>query len=331
VPTYNVADTVRKTLNSILSQTYPNFVVNIVDNASADETISVVQSIVDSRIIIHKNEVNVGGEGNFTRCIQMATGKYTAIFHADDIYEPEMIAKQVSYLEGNSAVGAVFTAALTIDEIGAVTGIIGKVPKQRAAVVQLEFQQLLKDMLQHHNFLVCPSAMVRTEIYRDSIKTWGNNTFRSASDIDMWLRLANIKPIAVLNEPLMRYRISQAQFSNRIRNRVERTDFFSVMDTYLARPEVRSFLTAKDFKHYQRLERHDLVARCLNLFKFGRLDEAKMLLKDVFSKDALLAAAASRRGLVTLGAAIMLYILINFSPNTRWAAIVNILKKTPWR
>ena len=86
VPTYNVESTVRETILSILAQTYSNIVVHISDNSSTDNTLSIIEALNDPRIIIHRNETNVGGEGNFTRCIQMATGKYTAIFHADDVY-----------------------------------------------------------------------------------------------------------------------------------------------------------------------------------------------------------------------------------------------------
>lgn len=99
VPTYNAAGTIRETLESILSQTYSNLVVHISDNASTDDTLKIIESMADHRVAIHRHDVNVGGEGNFNRCIQMAEGKYTAIFHADDIYEPEMVERQVEFLE----------------------------------------------------------------------------------------------------------------------------------------------------------------------------------------------------------------------------------------
>ena len=69
IPTYNVAATVRETLESILAQTYKNIVVHISDNASTDGTLDVIESITDSRITIHRHAVNVGGEGNFNRYV----------------------------------------------------------------------------------------------------------------------------------------------------------------------------------------------------------------------------------------------------------------------
>lgn len=332
VPTYNVAATVRETLESILAQTYSNLVVHVSDNASTDDTLRVVSSITDSRITIHRQEKNIGAEGNFTKCLQLATGKYTAIFHADDLYEPEMVAKQVEFLEGHPDVGAVFTEAITINEQGVPFGVIGHAPGCKAqSAVHFGFQELFKAMLLHHNFLVCPSAMVRTEIYRDEIRAWGGSLFQSASDVDTWLRLAAKQPIAVLGERLMRYRISHAQFSAAIRNRIERTDFFLVMDHYLAKPEVRNFITKDDLRHYGWLERHERVARAFNLVGLGRLLEAKDLLKDTFGWDAIHAAAVSRRGMVTLAGGLLLRLLILSGASRNAVAIVNAIKKISWR
>lgn len=102
VPTYNAAITIRETLHSILSQTYKNLVIHISDNSSTDTTLKIVESMDDPRLRIHRQQKNIGAEGNFENCIRLGEGKYTAIFHADDIYEPEMVAKEVAFLEKKS-------------------------------------------------------------------------------------------------------------------------------------------------------------------------------------------------------------------------------------
>lgn len=331
VPTYNVAASVRETLESVLAQTYPNLVVHVSDNASTDETLKVVDSIPDARIHVHRQIENIGAEGNFTKCIQLATGKYTAIFHADDVYDSAMLAKQVAFLEENPEVGAVFTGARTIDENGVLLGAIGRAPGVSGNVIRYSFRELLQTMLLNHNFLICPSAMVRTEIYREYIREWGSSLFRSSSDIDTWLRLARKTPIAVLNEPLMSYRISNAQFSNSIRNRTERADFFLVMDNYLARPDVLGLLTQDDLRHYGWLERHECVARALNLLILSRSTEAKKLLRGFFSRDTFSAAIHNRRGLVTLAGGGLLQLLMFFGMENRSAAIIKSIKKIAWK
>jgi len=331
VPTYNVAVTVRETLESVLAQTYPNLVVHISDNASTDETLRVVESIPDARIHVHRQIENIGAEGNFTKCIQLATGKYTAIFHADDVYDSAILAKQVAFLEANPDVGTVFTGARTIDENGVLLGAIGRAPGVNGGVVRYSFRELLQTMLLHHNFLICPSAMVRTEMYQEYIREWGSSLFRSSSDIDTWLRLASKMPIAVLNEPLMSYRISSAQFSNSIRNRTERADFFLVMDNYLARPDVLGLLTKDDLRHYGWLVRHECVARALNLFVLGRSTEATKLLRGFFSRDTFSAAIHSRRGLVTLAGGSLLRLLMIFGMGNKGILLVKSIKKIAWK
>jgi glycosyltransferase involved in cell wall biosynthesis len=331
VPTYNSAGTVRESLESILDQTYGNLVIHVSDNASTDDTLKVIESMADPRINIHRQEVNTGAEKNFTRCIQLATGKYAAIFHADDIYEPNMVTKQVEFLENSADVGAVFTEAIMIDEQGVPFGVTGSVPGRKRGVARIGFAELLRVMLLHHNFLVCPSVMVRTEIYKDEIKEWGSGLFRSASDVDTWLRLASRRLIAVLDERLMRYRFSTAQFSHKNRNRTERLDFFLVMDHYLARSDVRSFITRNDLRHYGWLERHERVARAMILFGLGRISESRDLLSGVLCWDAVLAAVSTRRGFVTLAGFALLRALIPFGASSSGIAIVKAAKKLSWR
>lgn len=330
LPTYNAAETIRETLGSILAQTYTNLVVHISDNASTDETLKIIESMADSRIYIHCHEKNIGAEANFTCCIEFAEGKYTAIFHSDDLYEPQMLEKQVAYLEEHAAVGAVFTEAMTIDERGIVMACIGSQSDEKGTR-QYDFPRLMKAVLLHHNFLICPSALVRTSIYKKEIKQWRGEMFRSSADLDTWLRIARKHSIAILGERLMRYRISKAQFSNSIRNRTETTDFFLVMDHYIMQPEVRAVINEKDRQHYVWLSRHEKVARALNLFVLGRLKEAKKLLHGILSWDCLHAAIETRRGLVTLFGVILLQVLIFFRLVKVGKVVIGIIKKVSWK
>lgn len=304
VPTYNAAGTVRETLESILSQTYQNLIVHVSDNASTDDTIKIIESIADARITIHRHEVNVGGEGNFNRCIQYAVGRYTAIFHADDLYEPEMVERQVEFLEQHPRAGAVFTEASLIDETGKMFGKIS-LPKQFSSKEnQYQFTELFKATLHHYNFFICPSAMIRTDILQNEVKCWRGNMFRSSADLDVWLRIAQLHSVGLLRIPLMRYRISQFQFSAQVRQQIERADFFLVTDHYLAQEDVRSQLHEIDLMHYQWLVRTDRVRRALSLFALNRVKEANELCDNVLSFDAFRAAIDNRRSLLTLLAAI---------------------------
>jgi glycosyltransferase involved in cell wall biosynthesis len=296
VPTYHAAATVRETLGSILEQTYANLVIQISDNASTDDTLKVIESIADLRVTIHRHVENIGGEENFNRCIQLAEGKYTAIFHADDVYEPGMVEKQVAFLEAHPEAGAVFTEASLIDEVGNRIGEI-RLPQGIASQNGLyDFSTMFKAVLRHSNFFICPSVMVRTQVYQQEIKCWRGELFKSSADLDLWLRILQRHPIGYLPERLMRYRISDNQWSARVRLGTERADFFLVIDHYLAQEQVRALLDATDLNNYRWLDRRDRVMRATNLFITGQPRQANELAHDIFSWDAISAVYKSKRG-----------------------------------
>lgn len=316
IPTYNAAATIRETLASILAQTYTNLVIHVSDNASTDKTLEIVESMADPRMHIHCHEKNIGGEGNFTRCIQMATGKYTALFHADDIYEADMVAKQVAFLESHPDAGAVFTEADMIDECNKKIGVITFPSDLTALGDQIAFADIFKSVLRYSNFLICPSAMLRTDIYLNEIKDWRGSLFGTGADLDVWLRVARKHNIGILPERLMRYRISATQGTQALRERTMRGDFFRVIDHYLAQDEIKAMLASRDMNNYSRLERTDKAVRAANLFLQERDGEAKILCKEILVRDALSAAVESRRGFITLLLAVYILFCITIRLNT---------------
>jgi glycosyltransferase involved in cell wall biosynthesis len=300
IPTYNAERTVRDTLESILSQTYPNLIVHVSDNASSDNTINILESMTDRRIIVHRHNENVGGEGNFNRCIEYCEGKYTAIFHADDLYEPEMVARQVAFLEKNPEAGAVFTEAVMIDEASKKIGEIrlpnGIAPKN----CLYDFETVFKAILRHSNFFICPSAMVRTDVYRKDIQSWRGDIFKTSADLDVWLRILTRYRIGYLQERLMRYRIWDNQGSAHLRLKTDRADFFLVIDHYLAKESVRSLLDEDDLSNYRWLDRTNRVKRAVNLFLTDQPRQARDLLKDIGSMDTMITLFKARKGIIVL-------------------------------
>ena len=310
IPTYNAEKTVRDTLGSILSQSYENLRIHVVDNASTDHTLNIVAEFDDHRIMIHRNEVNLGGEGNFNRCLVLARGKYTAIYHADDIYDPTMIATQVAFLEQHPEAGAVFTQALVIDEDARVIGAMHK-PKNLASHGAVHyFPEVFKAILEHSNFLICPSAMALTSVYQNEVKCWRGELFGSSADLDVWLRILLRGPVGVLPQATMRYRISQSQGSANVRLDIGRAAFFSVVDYYLAQPEVRSLLTVDDLMNYQRLENRDRVMRAVNALLQDQPGRAAILCPEVFSRCTMKAAWQTRRGMIVLALALYLKVML---------------------
>lgn len=327
IPTFNAASTVRETLQSILAQTYSNLLVHISDNASTDDTLKIIESIVDSRITTHLFNENVGGEGNFNRCIQFAEGKYTAIFHADDIYEPDMLAKQVAFLEAHLNAGAVFTEASLIDETG---HKIGKtcLPQSIASSSGLyDFTTMFKAVLRYGNFFICPSFMFRTQVLQHDIKVWRGEQFGSGADLDVWLRILQHHSLGHIPERLMRYRISNQQFSARIRLETERGPVFKIIDYYLQQNQVKVILNQHDLLNYKRLDRRDRVGRAINLFLSNRHQEVKLLLSDIYTWDTFISALNSRQGLYSLLTGVYVKLLMTTGFNKMGKASLTYMKQ----
>jgi len=310
IPTYNAGKTLRETLTSILAQTYTNLSVLIVDNASVDDTVQVAQSFGDARVSVLRSTENIGAERNFTRCIENAAGAYTAIFHADDIYTPHMVEQQVAFMERHADAGAVFVNAALIDADGRQVGCYGLGKAYQSADHLYDFATIMKMILRHSNFLICPSAMVRTPVYLNSIIDWRGYDFNTSADLDVWLRILQKHRIGILPEPLIRYRISLSQGSALLRARTERADLFLVLDHYLQQSKVKAFLTPEDLQNFSRLERTDRIVRAVNLYLRNEPQSARQLCDGLLSQDALYAACESIRGAATLAAGLLVRIMV---------------------
>ena len=238
IPTYNGAKFLRECLDSIVNQTYSNKEIIVSDNASTDETEKIVKEYVEKyKVKYYRNEKNIGAEANFTRCIELANGEFIAIYHSDDIYNKEMVTMQVKYLINHPNSGAVSTLAYDIDGGGNVfksKDIPSELKKGNNC--EYNFEEIFRTIMKYGNFLVCPSFMVRANIYKTEIKKYRYDMFKTSSDLDVWFRILRKYNIGILPYNLMSYRHSKTQGSYQNRNRVnEFSDFFLVMEYYLSK------------------------------------------------------------------------------------------------
>ncbi|RIK43958.1 MAG: glycosyl transferase family 2, partial [Chloroflexi bacterium] len=119
VPTYNDAPFLAQSLQSIVQQTYRQLEILIGDDASTDDTAAVVAAFDDPRIRYIRNTANLGQFENVNALIRRATGDYIAIYHSDDVYTPQIVAREAAFLQSHPQVGAVFALDWRIDERGA--------------------------------------------------------------------------------------------------------------------------------------------------------------------------------------------------------------------
>jgi len=99
IPTYNGSRNIRRAIQSVLNQDYPNIEIIVVDDASTDDTVAVVKSIKDSRLKLIVHKVNKNGSAARNTGIKASTGKYIALLDDDDEWLPTKLSKQIEYLQ----------------------------------------------------------------------------------------------------------------------------------------------------------------------------------------------------------------------------------------
>ncbi|MBU1926089.1 MAG: glycosyltransferase family 2 protein [Candidatus Omnitrophica bacterium] len=107
IPVYNGADTIRQTIQSILAQTFKDFELLIVDNASTDNTVNIVRSFTDNRIKLYLNEKNLGCGGNLEECKKIAGGDIVFYISADDIADKDALRRVYDAFQSSEDIGIV--------------------------------------------------------------------------------------------------------------------------------------------------------------------------------------------------------------------------------
>lgn len=118
---YNCADTLDEAIDSILNQTYTDWVMIMCDDGSADDTFETAQKYVDKypgKFVLLKNEKNMGLNYTLNRCLSEADGEYIARMDGDDISLPNRFEKEVRLLDEHPEFALVSTPMIFFDEAG---------------------------------------------------------------------------------------------------------------------------------------------------------------------------------------------------------------------
>lgn len=100
IPTYKRTELLKQAIESVLSQSYKNLQLVILDNASMDETGQIVKHFMDTdkRVVLVENEMNIGVNANFRKSFNYIKGEYFCWLCSDDMMPPGNLEKQVDFL-----------------------------------------------------------------------------------------------------------------------------------------------------------------------------------------------------------------------------------------
>lgn len=191
---YNGADYIEETLKSIFAQEYKNFELIIIDDASTDNTVEVINKFQDPRLILKINKENKRLAYNLNIAISMATGKYLARMDADDICLKKRLTKQVEFLESHP-------------EVFVVGGFAKQFGDMKKLMIYPLTHEEIKASLLFENCLCHPAVMYRNK--PELIKY--DPVFKASQDYELWVRLIWHQKFANIPEIILNYRIHQKQ------------------------------------------------------------------------------------------------------------------------
>ena len=202
---YNHADFISESIESILNQTFSDFELLVVDDCSTDNSWDVIRDYAqkDSRIIPIRHTKNIGGAIR-PELINKLKGEYFCIAHCDDRWELTKLAKQVKYMDAHPDTGACFTWVSYINEKGDI------IKNLNQKYVDFNIKNHNRFYWLHHfffngNCLCHPSVMLRTEIQKDE-KLYSVG-LGSLPDLNRWVKLCLKHEIYIIPEQLTCFRI----------------------------------------------------------------------------------------------------------------------------
>lgn len=199
-PSYNSAEFIAETINSILSQTYTNWELLITDDCSMDESCRIIRDYAaqDSRIQLFVLSKNSGAGVARNHSIQKAKGRFIAFCDSDDCWYPEKLEKQLAFMVEKQC-GLSYTSYMTCNEEGLLLGIV-------VCVSRINYNSLKRD-----DGIGCLTAVYDTEkvgkVYLPDL--------RKRQDWGLWLRILSKCKVAYgMKEPLAIYRIRNNSISH---------------------------------------------------------------------------------------------------------------------
>lgn len=199
MPSYNTGRFIAETVNSVISQTYTNWEIIIVDDCSSDNTDEVIAPFLkDERIKYLKNEKNSGAAVSRNRALREAKGKWIAFLDSDDLWAPEKLEKQVGFMEKNGYHFS-YTNYSEIDEKSDPLGRHVTGPKK-----------IGKAGMYNYCWPGCLTVMYDA----DAVGLIQIEDIKKNNDYAMWLKVCRKAKCYLLDEDLASYRKRKGSISN---------------------------------------------------------------------------------------------------------------------
>jgi len=202
IPTYNSAQFIVETLESVFAQTYKDYEVIVVDDGSTDNTKEVLKPYMSKIRYIYKENGGAASARNVG--IKNAQGEYIAFLDSDDLWLPEKLEKQVRYFEKHPQIDMVFADCIRFGEE------VSNTPRNYTK------RLISNDMFVNiwwYNIVPTSTVMVRKSCFEKVGLFDESRELETTEDKEMWLRIAREYKVGYLKEIVTKYRVRTSGYS----------------------------------------------------------------------------------------------------------------------
>lgn len=200
MPVYNGEKYIGQAIDSVLSQSFSDFELVVIDDGSTDKSAGIVASYSDKRIRYVANPTNLGLAGARNRAIEVSHGDYLAWLDCDDISLPDRLLKQVALLDEHTDIGLCGTWVRTL---GLESEQLWRYPSDPGFT---RARMLFDDPIATSATMVRRSCLAAKDLRFDT-------RFPPAEDYELWERISRTNGICNIAEALTVYRIHPTQIT----------------------------------------------------------------------------------------------------------------------
>ena len=191
MPSYNTANYIAASIQSVLGQTYQNWELLLVDDCSTDDTDAVVAPfLTDTRIRYLKNDRNSGAAISRNRALREARGRWIAFLDSDDLWYPTKLEAQLKFMQSHGYHFS-YTNYEELNEAGTQTGVLVSGPKRITKTGMYDF---------------CWPGCLTVMYDAEAVGLIQIADIRKNNDYAMWLKVCKKADCYLLQSTLARYR-----------------------------------------------------------------------------------------------------------------------------
>ena len=225
---YNYANFIKETIQSVLNQTYTDWEMIIVDDCSSDNSVEIIKSYNDERIKLYINEENLGLSKTIQKGIKKACGDWIVFLESDDYITPDYLEKKIQIAEKYPSVNLIFNDCEFFGDEKKVFDFNAVLKRTRKILNQNKYPFNMFYYFYHSNKIFTFSAVMAKK--EDLLKINYEPKLDYLLDWHLWIQMAYLGEFYFINEKLTYWRLHNNSY---IKNSTYKNPFNLQFKSYI--------------------------------------------------------------------------------------------------